>query len=107
MNNPAIPTAPGFLVQLLGLYAYLLPVLLYVLWSTLALTDLSRQSDRPALRRILWSAAVFFIPYLGAAGYLLYAAPLTPRSQVRTVLGGGLAAYLLVLLVGRTVGGLS
>ena len=30
MNNPAIPTPPGFLVQLLGLYAYLLPVLLII-----------------------------------------------------------------------------
>jgi hypothetical protein len=107
MSHPAIPTAPGFLVQLLALYAYLLPLLLYVLWSALALTDLSRRSEATAVKRGLWAAAVFFVPYLGAAAYLLLGGAQTPRAQVRTLIGGGLAAYLLVLLVGLKVGGLA
>ena len=37
-------TLPSTLQMLLGLYAYLLPMLLYVLWSTLALWDLGQRN---------------------------------------------------------------
>jgi hypothetical protein len=105
--NPPIPTTPGFFLQLLALYAYLLPILLYVLWSALALADMGRRTPWPIVQRVLWAAAVFFVPYLGAAAYLLLGGAQMARSVKLTVLGGGLAAYAFVLLIGVGVGGLA
>ena len=107
MSNPPIPTTPSFLVQLIALYAYLLPILLYVLWSALALVDLGRRETLPAARRSLWVAIVYLVPFLGAAAYLTVGGAQTSRPVKSTVLIGGLAAYLLVLLFGLGVGGLS
>ena len=100
MSNPPIPTTPSFFVQLIALYAYLLPILLYVIWSALALVDLGRRENVP-------TAIVFLVPFLGAAAYLTVGGAQTSRSVKSTVLGGGLVAYLLVLLFGLGVGGLS
>ncbi len=107
MSNPPIPTTPSFFVQLIALYAYLLPILLYVIWSALALVDLGRRENVPTARRALWAAIVFLVPFLGAAAYLTVGGAQTSRSVKSTVLGGGLVAYLLVLLFGLGVGGLS
>jgi hypothetical protein len=107
VSNPPIPTTPGFLIQLLALYAYLLPILLYVLWSALALTDLGRRASLSTLNRALWATAVFLVPYIGAVAYLLAGGAQTPRTVKHTVISGGVAAYVAVLLIGMKVGGLS
>ena len=38
-------TLPGRFQMILGLYAFLLPLLLYVLWTTLAFWDLGRRAE--------------------------------------------------------------
>lgn len=97
---------PTTLQMLLGLYAYLLPLLLYVLWSTLALWDLGR---RPALQPAViwaWALAVFLLPLIGPLVYLLFGAgQLSGRSRLVTI-GGGAAIYVIVLLVGAAAGGI-
>ncbi len=47
-------TMPSNLQMILGLYAYLLPLLLYVLWTTLALWDLGRRAETPATATWIW-----------------------------------------------------
>jgi hypothetical protein len=90
----------------LGLYAYLLPLLLYVLWSTLALWDLGRRDELTAPAVWIWAFAIFALPFLAALGYLFFGGSrLAPRVKL-LALGGG-AAYLLILALGASIGGIS
>jgi hypothetical protein len=99
-------TLPSTLQMVLGLYAYLLPMLLYVLWSTLALWDLGRRNELATAKVWLWALLIFVLPFFGAAAYLLIGgAKLVPRAKV-LALGGG-AAYLLILVLGAAVGGIT
>ena len=99
-------TLPSNLQMLLGLYAYVLPLLLYVLWSTLALWDLGHRNELAAPAVWIWALLIFALPFLGALAYLLFGgARLAPRIRL-LALGGG-AAYLLVLALGSSIGGIS
>jgi hypothetical protein len=99
-------TLPSHLQMFLGLYAYLLPLLLYVLWSTLALWDLGRRDELTARAVWIWALAIFALPFLAALGYLFFGGSrLAPRVRL-LALGGG-AAYLLILALGASIGGIS
>jgi len=107
MPLSSIPVQPSTAQLLLGLYAYLLPLLLYVLWSTLALWDLGRRSDaRPGVVWA-WAAAIYLLPFLGPAAYLLRGERTLPRALRLASVGGGVAVYLIVLAVGAGIGGIS
>ena len=98
---------PSVLQMVLGLYGYLLPMLLYVLWSTLALWDLGRRMDaRPAFTWS-WTLAIFLLPFIGAVAYLLFGGSQISRRSRIVAVGGGAAAYLLILLFGAVAGGVS
>jgi hypothetical protein len=99
-------TLPTHLQMVLGLYAYLLPLLLYVLWSTLALWDLGRRDELATRAVWIWAFAIFALPFLAALGYLFFGGSrLAPR--VRLLALGGSAAYLLILALGASIGGIS
>ena len=99
-------TMPGSLQMILGLYAYLLPLLLYVLWSTLALWDMGRREELSTAAVWLWSLSIFALPFVAALGYLFFGgAKLAPRVKL-LALGGG-AAYLVILAIGASIGGIS
>ncbi|MEP6548860.1 MAG: PLDc N-terminal domain-containing protein [Gammaproteobacteria bacterium] len=99
-------TMPSNLQMLLGLYAYLLPLLLYVLFSTLALWDLGRRDDLSVPAAWIWALLIFALPFAAALGYLFFGgARLAPRVRL-LALGGG-AAYLLVLALGAAIGGIT
>jgi hypothetical protein len=99
-------TLPSHLQMILGLYAYLLPLLLYVLWTTLALWDLGRRAETTAAATWIWVFVILALPFVGALAYLfLSGSKLTPRIKL-IALGGG-AAYLLVLALGIAIGGVS
>jgi hypothetical protein len=90
----------------LGFYAYLLPLLLYVLWSTLALWDLGQRDELSTTAVWIWALSIFALPFVAALGYLLFgSARLGPRVKL-LALGGG-AAYLLIIALGSSVGGIS
>jgi hypothetical protein len=90
----------------LGLYAYLLPLLLYVLWSTLALWDLGQRDELTTTAVWIWALSIFALPFVAAIGYLLFGSTrLGPRVKL-LALGGG-AAYLLIIALGSSVGGIS
>ena len=99
-------TMPSNLQMILGLYAYLLPLLLYVLWSTLALWDLGRRNELATTAVWIWALLIFALPFVGAVGYLFFGGTtLAPRVKL-LALGGG-AAYLLILALGASIGGIS
>ena len=88
-----------------GLYAYLLPFVLYAAWVTIALWDLFR-SGRPKGGVIGWTAAILLIPFLGVILYYLFGNSQIPAWQRMTLVFGGLGAYLVILAVGALVGGI-
>jgi phospholipase D-like protein len=97
---------PSNLQMILGLYAYLLPLLLYVLWTTVTLWDLGRRAETTTAVTWVWALLILALPFLGALAYLFFSGSrLTPRIKL-IALGGG-AAYLLVLALGISIGGVS
>jgi plastocyanin len=87
-----------------GLYAYLLPFVLYAAWVTIALWDLFR-SNRGKGAVIGWSAVILLVPFLGVILYYLFGRSQIPTWQRMTLVFGGLGAYLVILAVGAIVGG--
>jgi hypothetical protein len=83
---------------LFGIYAYLLPLLLYAVWASLSLYDLAARDDDAG--RAVWGVAVLGIPWLGGAAYLLTrATSLTRRARVAAVVAG-LVVWALPLAYG-------
>lgn len=100
-------TLPSNLQMILGLYGYLLPMLLYVVWSTLALWDLGRRENLSSGAVWGWALLVFLLPFVGALAYLLFGgAQLASRTRV-VAIGGGAGLYALVLVIGAAIGGIS
>jgi hypothetical protein len=99
-------TLPGNFQMILGLYAFLLPLLLYVLWTTVALWDLGRRPEATAAKTWAWAFLILALPFLGALAYLfLSGTRLTSRIKWIALGGGG--AYLLILALGTAIGGVS
>ena len=88
-----------------GLYAYLLPFVLYAAWVSLALWDLARRDDLTRGRTIGWIAIVLLVPFLGVVAYHAFGKSPIPAWQRAAFVGGGFAAYLVILAVGAIVGG--
>ncbi|HSK06128.1 MAG TPA: right-handed parallel beta-helix repeat-containing protein, partial [Acidimicrobiia bacterium] len=89
-----------------GLYAYVLPLVLYTSWVVLALWDLSRREDLSRGKVIGWMAAVLIIPFLGVLGYHVLGKSSIPVWQRWVFIAGGLAVYALFLGLGLIVGGI-
>ncbi len=97
---------PGLLQMVLGLYGYLLPLLLYVLWTTLALWDISRRKELGTGGLWGWCAAIYLLPGLGALAYVLAGGgEIQPNVKMTAVLGG-IALLVVVLVVGHLAGGI-
>ncbi len=92
-------SSPTTLQMLLGLYGYLVPILLYVMWSTLALYDLGRRDDLRTGALWVWAGAIFLVPFGAAVLYLLVGGSrLSSQSRMIGVLGGaGVYAVVLAL----------
>ena len=107
MNDATSVAGPSVLQMLLGLYGYLLPLLLYVVWSALALWDIGRRKDLSTAAVWVWVLVIFLVPGLGAAAYLFAGGSQVARPLKLATLVGGAAAYAIVLLIGRSIGGIS
>jgi hypothetical protein len=102
---PILAASPWGLV--FALYGYLLPFVLYAAWTSLALWDLARRDDLGRGASIAWIAVILVVPFLGVIAYHLLGRPRLPGWLRAAVVGGGLAAYLLVLGVGAWLGGIA
>jgi hypothetical protein len=91
---------------LFGLYGYLLPFVLYSAWTSLAFWDLARREDASRNARLGWVAAILLVPFLGVIAYHAVGKSAIPTWLRAAVVGGGLAAYLLVLGLGAIIGGI-
>jgi plastocyanin len=89
-----------------GLYGYLLPFALFAAWIALALWDLARRDDLGRGATIAWVAVVLIVPFLGVIAYHLLGRPKLPGWLRATMIGGGIAAYVIILGVGALIGGI-
>ena len=105
MNEPF--PLPSTFQMLLGLYGYILPFMLYAVWSTLAIWDIGRRESMSRVAEMIWIAIVLLVPVLGALAYHLIGKSEIPVHLRTAVVGGGIGVYVLVLLVGVLVGGIS
>jgi hypothetical protein len=89
-----------------GLYAYVLPLVLYTTWVVIAVWDLTKREDVSRGRQITWMAVILIIPFLGVLAYYLFGRSTIPVWQRWVLLGGGLAVYALFLALGMVIGGI-
>jgi hypothetical protein len=107
MTNVDAVALPSLAQMLLGLYGYLLPLLLYTVWSALAFWDLGRRSELASAKVWLWAAVIFLLPIVGAIAYLLAGGSQLSRPLRLSAVGGGAAVYLIVLWLGSLHGGIA
>jgi plastocyanin len=96
--------APTWWSLLLATYAYLLPLILYVAWVSIAIWDLIRQEEKPNGRRIGWMALVLLVPLLGPILYFILGRSPIPRSLRTMLVAGGLSIYILIAVVAIVIG---
>ena len=90
-----------------GLYGYLLPFVLYAAWTSLAFWDLARRDDLGRGATLAWIAVVLLVPFLGVIAYHVLGRPRLPAWLRAAVVGGGVAAYLVILGIGALLGGIA
>ena len=97
--------ASSWWTLLLGLYGYILPFVLYASWVAIAMWDLIRRESDSLPERARWMAVVLLVPFVGPLLYFALGRSAIPP-QLRLVLtAGGVAAYLMFLVLGVVFGG--
>jgi plastocyanin len=102
---PLLAASPWQLV--FALYGYLLPFVLYAAWTSLAFWDLARRDDLGRGATLAWIAVVLLVPFLGVVAYHVLGRPKLPGWLRAAVIGGGVAAYLVILGIGALLGGIA
>ena len=97
--------APTWWSLLLATYAYLLPLILYVAWVSIAMWDLIRQEARSNGSRLAWMAVVLIVPLLGPVLYYVVGRSAIPRSLRTMLVAGGLAIYIALAVLAIAIGG--
>jgi plastocyanin len=89
---------------LIGVYAYLLPLILYAAWVSIALWDLLRQDSASTRRRVGWMAVVLLVPLAGPIAYYVAGRSPIPRPMRVMLVAGGLGAYVVIAAIGVAIG---
>jgi hypothetical protein len=90
----------------LGLYAYVLPLVLYATWVVIAVWEIvGKRDDLSRGGAIGWILAVLIVPFLGVIAYYILGKSQIPAAYRWVLLAGGMGAYLLFLVLGLVVGG--
>jgi hypothetical protein len=97
--------APTWWSLLLATYAYVLPLVLFVAWITIAFWDLIRREELSSARRVMWMAVVLLVPFLGPILYYVLGRSPIPRSLRVLLVGGALLAYVVIAVVAILIGG--
>ena len=98
---------PNLLQVVMSLYGYFLPLMLYAVWSALAFWDLGNREGLSRGTSIFWVLVILLVPFLGALAYHLVGGSKVPPAVRTAVVGGGLGVVVVVLLIGRMIGGIS
>lgn len=99
-------SSPGWWQLLLGIWGYLLPILLLSSWVALATWDLVRRDDLGHRTTILWFVVVFAVPFLGVIAYHAFGRSRIPAWMRGVLVGGGFALWAVVVGVAAFIGGI-
>lgn len=99
-------SSPGFWQLILGIWGYMLPILLLASWLALATWDLARREDLDRRATVLWFVAIFAIPFLGVIAYHSFGRSAIPAWMRGTLVGGGFALWVVFVGVAAFIGGL-
>jgi hypothetical protein len=94
-------TIGGFL----GLYAYVLPLVLYASWVAIAVWEIVKRDDMGRGAGVAWILAILVLPFVGVIAYYIFGKSRIPAVYRWVLLAGGMGAYLLFLAIGMVVGG--
>jgi len=97
--------APTWWSLLLATYAYLLPLILYVAWVSIAIWDLVRQETVANRRRVGWMAIILLVPLLGPILYYVFGRSPIPRSLRTMLVAGALGIYVVIAALAVVIGG--
>ena len=98
-----VPIATSWWSLALGLYGYVLPLVLFVSWVAIAMWDLIRQESLPISFRTRWMLIVLVVPFIGPIIYFIWGRSPIPR-QLRLVLtAGGVVVYAVVATLAALV----
>jgi phospholipase D-like protein len=89
---------------IIGVYGFLLPLMLYTAWVSIALWDLIRQEELSAGARFGWMAAILLIPLIGPIAYYVLGRSPIPRSLRIMLVAGSLAVYVVVAAASIAIG---
>ncbi|HEX6261761.1 MAG TPA: PLDc N-terminal domain-containing protein [Actinomycetota bacterium] len=87
--------APTWWGLLISVYGYLLPLVLYAAWVSVAAWDLVRRDGPTTRARVGWLAVVLLVPFLGPILYLAFGRSPIPAALRWMLVAGGLGAYLI------------
>ena len=100
-----MPIATSWWTLLLGLYAYLLPFVLYAAWVSIALWDLIRQEAETIPHRTRRMMVVLVVPFIGPLLYFLFGRSPIPRQLRLMLTAGAVIVYLAFAAVGAVFAG--
>ena len=99
-------TFATFFGAFVGLYAYVLPMVLYAAWVGIAIWEIvTRREDMNRGRGITWILVMLIVPFLGVIAYYIFGKSQIPVAYRWVMLAGGMGVYLLFLVLGLVVGG--
>jgi plastocyanin len=98
------PIAATWWQLLIGVYGYLLPLMLYTAWVSIALWDLVRRDQLSTGRRMAWMAAILLVPLAGPIAYYVAGRSPIPAQLRAMLLAGGLVVYVAVAAIGIAIG---
>ena len=87
--------ASSWWALLISVYGYVLPLVLYAAWVSVAAWDLVRRADLSAGGRAGWLVAILLVPVLGPVAYFAAGRSPIPASMRATLVAGGIIAYVL------------
>jgi plastocyanin len=87
--------APSWWALLISTYGYVLPLILYASWVSVAMWDLVRREDISVGRRTGWMAGVLIVPVLGPIGYYAFGRSPIPGSLRLMLVAGGMLVYVV------------
>ncbi|HXJ65892.1 MAG TPA: PLD nuclease N-terminal domain-containing protein, partial [Actinomycetota bacterium] len=100
-----IPIATSWWGLLIGVYGYVLPLILIAAWVTIALWDLLRRESVSQGRKLAWMAGILLVPFLGPILYFAFGRSPIPAAQRVMLVAGGLGVYLMFAVIGALAAG--
>ena len=90
----------------IGLYAYVLPLVLYAAWVVIAVWEIIvRREDLGRGAGVGWILVILIVPFLGVIAYYVVGKSTIPLVYRWVLLAGGMGAYLIFLVLGLIIGG--